>query len=260
MQMGLERSLSWKKGWQFIAQFLVGLGIVALITTVAYVPVTAQSSEITQARVSEILDGDQVFIQEVVARLNDVANRGNRVRTGSSRAQLDFNTGAVARLSPNSVLTVGQCAQLQSGILLVSGAVSGCGNSVTAGVRGTTYVMEVDDQGQERIQVLEGEVVVSPTVDGVPSADGIVNESDNQVVLTSGQKIVTEPDGNLGQPEGLSADDFIRILTGFLFDGFSQEIPGMPQIREAFTDLFPGVPFPLDGGDGLVPDLPSSPF
>ncbi len=122
---------------------------------------SAQSNQgITQATVKEIIDGTQVFIQNQQAKVNDVAQLRQRVRTGDARAELTFNTGVVARLSKNSILTVGQCARLQRGTLLVNGAVNGCTSSIVAAVRGTTYVLEVDDSGKQEVKVLEGEVVV----------------------------------------------------------------------------------------------------
>lgn len=122
---------------------------------------SAQNNQgITQATVKEIIDGTQVFIQNQQAKVNDVAQLRQRVRTGDARAELTFNNGVVARLAKNSILTVGQCARLQRGTLLVNGAANGCTSSIVAAVRGTTYVLEVDASGKQEVKVLEGEVVV----------------------------------------------------------------------------------------------------
>ncbi|MFN7858341.1 MAG: hypothetical protein ACK5P2_01210, partial [Pseudanabaena sp.] len=98
-----------------IVFFLIGICIFALAAP-QLAPVSAQS---TQATVQEILDGNQVFIQNQQAYVNDVARANQQVRTGNSRTALLFNTGAVARLSANSVLSIGQCAQLSRGTILV---------------------------------------------------------------------------------------------------------------------------------------------
>ncbi len=127
---------------------------------VARSPLVAQTP-INRAKITQVLDGAQVFIQNRQAKLNDAANKGQRVRTGEARAQLTFNTGAIGRLAHNSVLTVGQCARLQQGTLLVNGAMNGCTSSVVAGVRGTTYVLEANESGETGIKVLEGEVTVT---------------------------------------------------------------------------------------------------
>jgi hypothetical protein len=121
----------------------------------------AQTPTINQAKITQVLDGSQVFIQNRQAKVNDAASKGQRVRTGEARAQLTFNTGAIGRLAHNSVLTVGQCARLRQGTLLVNGAMNGCTSSVVAGVRGTTYVLEATDAGETGIKVLEGEVTVT---------------------------------------------------------------------------------------------------
>jgi hypothetical protein len=241
-------------------------------------PLVAQTT-INQAQITEILDGSQVYIQENQAQINDIARRGQRVRTGNARAQLSFNTGAVARLSTNSVLIVGQCARLQSGTLLVNGAVNGCTASVVAGVRGTTYVMQVDEQGREQFKVLEGEITLSRR-DPADSADASVKTNAQQftqaqrladlepivhfnastrpdasfeptVVLTAGQKITTQRGARFSSVEPLTVADFIELLNGQLFSGFTEQLPGINEIRRAFEQLFPSIPFPR---------LPAQPF
>lgn len=139
-----------------LAFFFTGLCIFALATP-QLAPVSAQS---VQATVQEILDGNQVFIQNRRASVNDIANQQQQVRTGDSRTALKFNSGAVARLSANSVLTIGQCARLRQGTILINGAVNACSSSITTGVRGTTYLLTVDTSGNQMVKVLEGEVVV----------------------------------------------------------------------------------------------------
>lgn len=124
-------------------------------------PIGAQTPTINQAKITQVLDGSQVFIQNRQAKVNDAASKGQRVRTGEARAQLTFNTGAIGRLAHNSVLTVGQCARLRQGTLLVNGAMNGCTSSVVAGVRGTTYILEATEAGETDIKVLEGEVAVT---------------------------------------------------------------------------------------------------
>lgn len=124
-------------------------------------PIMAQTPAINQAKITQVLDGSQVFIQNRQAKVNDAASKGQRVRTGAARAQLTFNTGAIGRLAHNSILTVGQCARLRQGTLLVNGAMNGCTSSVVAGVRGTTYVLEATEAGETAVKVLEGEVTVT---------------------------------------------------------------------------------------------------
>lgn len=246
-----------------VLAFFVSLWMVLVLGT--WHPAVAQSS-ISQGTIAEILDGTQVYIQNAQARVNDVATRGQQVRTGTARAQLNFNTGAVARLATNSVLTIGQCAQLQQGVLLVNGAVNGCTSSVTAGVRGTTYLLKVNEDGEEEITVLEGEVVVtkaeSPeTTTITPPGEGIApgeGTSEGTVVLTPGQRISTRRGEPLGSARSLTVEEFLEILAGQLFDGFLEQLPGMSRIQDVFNRLYPNVPFP--GGSAPSIPRPSNPF
>lgn len=283
---------------RFVSSLLIGVWVVLVIGTVAQVS-QAQTS-ITRGTIAEVLDGNQVFIQNRQARVNDVANRGQQVRTGRARAQVNFNTGAVARLSNNSVLTVGQCAQLQRGVLLVNGAINGCTSSVTAGVRGTTYILEVDDDGREEIKVLEGEVVVSkneadwvrpsqpeparlmetlrfrarqlsipripsvglpstrpspspsPSPSPLPNPTPVMESADpsNTVTLSAGQKVATRRGSPLGPVEDLTIEEVNAILSGDLFNGYLQSLPGYAAIQSTLQRIYPGLSLPR------VPGLP----
>jgi len=301
--------------------FLIGLCVFALAAP-QLAPVSAQS---TQATVQEILDGNQVFIQNQQAYVNDVASASQQVRTGNSRTALLFNTGAVARLSANSVLRIGQCAQLSRGTILVNGAINACSSGITTGVRGTTYLLEVDDSGNQQVKVLEGEVVVkrnpkplvndsdkpnskptdkptpttsptpkqvkppnvnilnppkvknSPTPKStpspVPTSSGnkpVVPNSQpskpvDEVVLKSGEKIEVAQTGDLGIIQKLTENEFVNLLQGNLFQGFTNQIPGINKVRDVFNGLFPNVNFPISI-PGIptpsipIPSLPSFPF
>ncbi|MEA5486215.1 MULTISPECIES: FecR domain-containing protein [Pseudanabaena] len=306
-----------------LAFFLTGVCIFALAAP-QIAPVSAQS---TQATVQEILDGNQVFIQNKRASLKDVAKQKQQVRTGNSRTALLFNTGAVARLSANSVLNIGQCARLRKGTILINGAVNACSASITTGVRGTTYLLEVDESGNQQVTVLEGEVVVkrnaiplideddepttkpttkpttpskpkpniispaiapkvkqftTPTVptrpvlpttnpqqggqsvdplNGKPANDKptLKIEQDSQpadqsdeVVLKAGEKVEVSQEGTLGIIQQLTENEFVRLLQGNLFQGFTNQIPGIDKVRSVFNGLFPGANFPIS-----IPRIPT---
>ncbi|WOD41175.1 hypothetical protein [Nodosilinea sp. E11] len=128
----------------------------------------AQGQTNAAATVTEILDSNQVYIQNRVARVNHVAQQRQQVRTGSARTALRFNTGAVARLAHNSSLVIGQCAQVNRGTLLVNGTLNGCSTSTVAGVRGTLYTLTVTKAGETIIQVFEGEVVIEHNLNPEP--------------------------------------------------------------------------------------------
>lgn len=299
------------------------------VTTAHIAPASAQSN---QATVQEIIDGNQVFIQNKQATLNDVARQRQQVRTGQSRTALLFNTGAVARLSANSVLNIGQCARLRRGTILINGAVNACTASITTGVRGTTYLLEVDEAGNQQVKVLEGEVVVKrnaiPVTDddledselgsGSPSKPANVgspnknpkskqssappnnfpttfpqNDPQNarpleplnvkpaegkpvlkidqtaqstgseEVVLKAGEKVEVDQRGALGLIQQLTENEFVGLLTGNLFQGFTSQIPGIDKVRDVFGGLFPGANFPISLPNIPllnIPNLPRFPF
>jgi FecR protein len=245
----LTKSLLPKKGFSAVLIFLCSL---SLIIGLQKLPAIAQR-QVSQAEITQILDGTNVFIQNKLAKVNESASKGQRVRTANARAQLTFNTGAVGRLAQNSVLTVGQCARLQSGTLLVNGAMNGCTSSVVAGVRGTTYLMEVAENGQGKIKVLEGEVRVSKASQPLEntaeppaaSTKQLEESTPNEVVLSEGEQVEVSSAGAIGAIEQLTQEEFSRLLKGALFNGFSTELPGIGKIQASFQRLFPGVPFPL---------------
>ena len=292
-----------------LALFFAGLCIFVL----AAPQIAPASAQATQATVKEILDGNQVFIQNGQATkravVNDVAGQPQIVRTGNSRTALLFNTGAVARLSANSLLKIGQCANLRRGTILINGAMNACSAGITTGVRGTTYLLEIDDSGLQKVTVLEGEVVVTRNVkrneDTIndekikqfnfpqlprinlpqdnpqqsrpleplkvdPASDKPVlnveqnsqnnnqnntsqnNQQPRQVVLKTGERVEVDPKGALGIIQRLSENEFVNLLKGNLFDGFTSQIPGIDKVRSAFEGLFPGANFPIS-----LPNLPN---
>lgn len=195
---------------------------------------TPAMAQITQARIAEILDGNQVYIQNQPARVNSVAGVGKTVSTKQSRANLLFNNNAGVRLGQNSALTVGsQCVQLRGGRTIVSGT-RGCVGSVTAVTRGTVYVMEMDEKGQAQIKLLEGEIELTNEQ----------NPNIEPVLLSPGEKIDIAANGILGTILELSQAEVEDILNGNLFEGFQEELPGMDKLREVLKQKFPNISLP----------------
>ncbi len=160
---------------------------------------SAIAQPVTRATLTQVLDGSDVFIQNRKAKVNDSATKGQRVRTGATRVQLTFDTGAIGRLGHNSVLTVGQCARLKKGTVLINGAMNGCSGSAVAGVRGTTYIMEVDDAGITRVSVLEGNVAVAPAD---PSQPVEPEAADDEVIPAKTKQAAPPPPRPLPPPPG----------------------------------------------------------
>lgn len=269
---------SWRIGRNKIGLFVpIFICVLLLVIGFQRSPATAQAT-VNRAEITQILDSSDVFIQNKQAKVKDSAQKGQRVRTADARAQLLFNTGAVGRLAHNSVLTVGQCARLKKGTLLINGAMNGCTSSVVAGVRGTTYLLEVDEAGEAQVKVLEGEVTVTKPANAVP--DEAIDETEetstpatgtkqllqtpkptllaqteiDEVVLKEGEKVSVSPTGSFGLVEKLSQEEFVSLLKGTLFNGFSLELPGISKIQQSFQRLYPGVPFPIS-----IPGIPGIP-
>ena len=339
LQNYLQNFLRLPQQQKRLAFFFTSLCIFALAAP-QLAPASAQS---TQATVQEILDGNQVFIQNQRASLNDVAKQQQQVRTGNSRTALLFNTGAVARLSANSVLKIGQCARLKQGTILINGAVNACSSGITTGVRGTTYLLEVDELGNQQVKVLEGEVIVKrnaiplideddeltdkPTTNSKPNtkpstqkpnisspttapkvkqftappslptpvknpAPANVNtrpvlpqdnsqkarplnplnadvandkpilkierptNQQDEVVLKAGEKVEVANGGTLGIVQQLTENEFVNLLKGNLFQGFTNQIPGIDKVQSVFNGLFPGVNFPISIPGIPIPSIP----
>jgi hypothetical protein len=180
-------SFSLTKMLKHLVLFTLGLGIFYLTS----LQLAANSAPISNATIQEILDGRQVYIQNIPAAVNDVAQQSQQVRTGNSRTALMFNSGAIARLSANSILTIGQCANLRSGSILINGAVNACSAGITAGVRGTTYLLEIDENGSQRVQVLEGEVVVKRNQ--ITPENSVINNNSNAVAKPEKATAITKP-------------------------------------------------------------------
>lgn len=217
--------------------YQIGWKSLALLWAIALSPLPARA-QIYQATVDEIVDGNQVFIQETIANVNDIAEFQQQVRTEASRTTLTFNNGAAGRLETHSSLIVGQCVELQQGQLLVSGSANGCVLGFEAEVRGTIYILEINDRGEGNIKVLEGEVTLLPR-----------NPEDTWVPLRlkAGQRLRFLPDRPFGEIEPIPAPEFAQILGGRLFVGFRNALPGEHKLKAVCQKLFPDFPCPEVG-------------
>ena len=269
---------SHRRMYRQVSLILVGSLLVLCIQGLLSYPIYAQS--ITQATITEILDGNQVFIQGRQAQINSIARQQQQVRTGASRASLLFNTGAIARLANNSSLMVGQCARLQQGSVLVNGALNGCTGSTVAGVRGTIYTLTVNQAGGGILKVFEGSVELTRTIEestdtsGLPKTlsedamfplkKGITTttlwhhdviaqvspESDfieitrDPVVVEEGQSITYGPQSEFGFIQQLTPADFESLIEGPFVADFSEDLPGFSELKVSFERLFPDIPFP----------------
>jgi len=211
-----------------------GLG---LLVVLGLGTVVQSQSAVTRGTIVQITGGDGVFVQTRKARLNDVAQSGQQIRTEQASTQVEFNNRAIARLGPNSRLTVGGCgAQLQQGKALISGPVTSCTQTITAAVRGTTYTLEIKEDGQEVLDVLEGEVEVQR----------LRGEGRRQWQVRGGENCVVGLDRLDIRP--LRVEEFDRTLRGWAFKGFRQDDRKLERIQQVYARLYPGRRFPIRRG------------
>lgn len=196
-------------------------------------------SAVQSAVVQEILDGKELFIDQQQARVKQKAQAPQLVSTGNSRGQLSFDGGAVGRLNRQSQLRLGSsCFVLDRGQVLVSGKQGGCTRSARLSVRGTNYLLEVNEAGDTEISVLEGEVEVQLSRDGEPL------EGQEVTTLQSGQRLRLSPQGVVLALLALSSGDYTRIVTGPLFKGFNLPLPAQQALDSYLRSYLPSVPIP----------------
>jgi hypothetical protein len=246
IKINLSSSLrkSTKFHWQYFITLIIGFCLVISLGIIEK-PAVAQ---INQAIIQEILDGDQVFIETAIAKVEDKAQFGQIVLTKESRAGMLFNNGAAGRLGINSSVAVGQCVEVQEGAILVSGPINGCMAGITVAVQGTVYVLETTDGKSGNVKVVEGSVKVSPT-------DG----SGETVTLKEGEKIdVLE--GILGQIIPMTPEEIVSLLNGQLFSGFQIPITAEGALQSACSRLLPGLSCSTTGLPSYPLPIPSIPF
>jgi hypothetical protein len=231
-----------------LAAIPIGWALVAALPFAAAPGQAAPAgSPATSAVVQQILDGNELFIDQQQARVKQRAAAPQAISTRNSRGQLLFPTGAVGRINRMSRLQLGvSCFQLDRGQVLVSGPQAGCTRSARLSVRGTNYVLEVDEQGGAELSVLEGEVEVIPLQEGEPAPAA------SPITVAAGQRLRLSPEGVVLTLLQLAAGDYTSILNGPLFEGFRVPLPGMGALDSYIRANVPGVRIPsLPTGGGL---------
>ncbi|MFM7314376.1 MAG: iron dicitrate transport regulator FecR, partial [Cyanobium sp.] len=152
-----------------------------------------------------------------------------------------------------SVLRLGSsCFLLEKGQILVSGKQNGCTRSARLSVRGTNYLVEVQEDGSSEISVLEGSVEVEPLKDGEPTGQPATTvEAGNRLRLSAAGVVLTLL--------RLGASDYSSILAGPLFAGFTSPLPAFSSLESYIRSTVPGVSLPGLPAAPAVPLLPSIP-
>ncbi len=215
-----------------IIYFLVSFSTVVILS----MGLSPAQAQISQATVTEVLDGNQVFIQGRQARISSMAGAGQQVSTGSSRAGLRFNNGAAGRLRSNTSLVIGQCIQVQQGGIMASGPTNACIGSIRVATRGTTFLTELGTDDIYAMKVLEGSVGLAP----IENASSPVPE----IFIRQGQKVSVTKDGHIGTPELITAVEAQEIVNGDYFNGFVQPLPGVSNLQRSLQEQYPNIALP----------------
>ena len=143
--------------------------LLALACTAALVSPEATAAPFNNATIRRIIDGREVFIDRRQASVDQTAGRGQELSTGSSRAEVLFDRRALGFLGNNSLIRLGEdCFRLDRGQVLVNGPQNTCLGTKVLGIRGTTYVLSVTDDGTYELAVLSGEASVG---DALPESE-----------------------------------------------------------------------------------------
>ncbi|MCP9800302.1 FecR domain-containing protein [Synechococcus sp. RedBA-s] len=215
---------------------LQALTVALVMAQALAAPLPALAGE--SAVVSEILDGNELYIDTRQARVKQKASAPQEISTRNSRGQLSFDSGAAGRLNRFSQIRLGSsCFLLSKGQVLVSGKQSGCTASSRLSVRGTNYVLEVGDDGASDLSVLEGSVEVEPLRDGVPSGEP-------PTTVQAGERLRLSPAGVVIALLKLTSGDYDSILRGELFRDFSTPLPAFGSLESYIRSSVPGVSIP----------------
>ena len=140
--------------------------LLALACAASLFPGAAGAAPFNNATIRRIVEGREVFIDRLPAAVDDTAERGQELSTGSSRAEVLFDRRALGFLGNNSLIRLGEdCFRLDRGQVLVNGPQSSCLGSKVLGIRGTTYVLSVRDDGNYELAVLSGEASVGDAIE-----------------------------------------------------------------------------------------------
>ncbi|SBO42790.1 hypothetical protein [Cyanobium sp. NIES-981] len=229
---------------------------IAALLPLAWQPAPSWARPPSSAIVQEILDGDELFIESRRARVMDRARTPQHVRTGDSRGQLRFDTGASSRLSRFTRIRLGStCFHLGGGQILVSGPQEGCVRSFRTSVRGTNYILRlVDQEADAEVIVLEGTLEVERLVDGLPSGEP-------GILLQEGTRSRLSADGRVLFTKRLTAEEVAAELQGPLFRGFRSPLADGEALRRSIERNWPelGQPSPV-GGPAADPEASRDPL
>lgn len=197
---------------------------------------SVNAAGLNEARVVRIIDGREVFINDVSAQVNQTAAAGSLIRTRKSRAELLFDKRAIGLMGRDSVIKLGaRCFTLDAGVVVVNGTQRACLGSRILGVRGTTYVLAKESDDTYSLSVLAGESIVADQL-GEQEADANILSTYPKVGpwtgLTGGGFGAVYPSGSASFTGGLS------YFTPISQSGANQVLYSSSSVGSSFQNLW----------------------
>ncbi len=177
-----------------------------------------------ESKASDSMSGVFTFMKGTITKNGQVAKLGNVVNEGDvlvsqkrSTAVIQFSSGALITLRGDSEFEVSVLSQSKDGKKNVSltqkkGSTfskvissenmdySVSAPTLTAGVRGTSFEMNVSKDGGTEIKLLEGKVAISPD-------EKRVGSKAKELILDSGNKIKVTVSHGISEPQELTSKD-----------------------------------------------------
>ena len=198
------------------------------------------------------MTGVFTFIKGTVTKNGEITKLGSSVKEGDvltskkrSTAVIQFSGGALVTLRGGSELRVSALSQRQDGKKIVSLAqkkgstfskiisseevdYSVSAPTLTAGVRGTSFELNVSKNGGTEIKLLKGKIAVAPEQKKV-GADA------KEVLLESGKKMKVTQNHGVSEPQALTKKD-VKTLSSL------DTIEMVPDIEEAKIEEAVAIP------------------
>jgi hypothetical protein len=225
---------------------------ISVATLLIAEPVAAASS--SEARVTRIVRDVKLLPAKAApepAELNDKVSEGTGVRTGNnSRSELTFVDLTIERLGANTIFSfskAGRNVQLDSGSILLcvpkeSGGARVTTTAVTAGITGTTLIMESTRAGRNKLTVLEGGARLS------------LNKYPSQSANVLGGQMIDVPAGATKLPPVVTVDLNQIMKNNPLITDFSP-LPSRDLIANQPVQGQPVGGQPTGSGPGFIPPI-----
>ena len=153
-----------------------------------------------------------VTVNGVDAKLGNIVKKGDMITSQkTSAAVIQFSDGALITVKSSSEIKISDISKSESGQNLVLTQSKGSTFSkiissekvqysissptLTAGIRGTSFELNVDKDGATEVKLLKGKVAVSPS------------ESEEETLLEKGSKLKVTQAYGMSEPQKLSKND-----------------------------------------------------